>query len=128
MKTNRTAKPTPLSKSKPLTTTRGVKSPAAAAPKAAIAVRPSAATTIRLELYAPRAREVLVAGTFNNWQPIAATPQPAEEGKWGRELQLAPGKYEYLFVVDGQWLPDPVAASYVPNPFGGRNSLLEITA
>jgi len=39
---------------------------------------------------------------------------------------LAPGTYEYCLVVDGQWMPDPLASETVPNPFGGRNSLLKV--
>ena len=32
----------------------------------------------------------------------------------------------YCLVVDGQWMPDPLAKHTVPNPFGGRNSILEV--
>jgi hypothetical protein len=39
---------------------------------------------------------------------------------------LAPGTYEYCFIVDGQWMPDPMARETVPNPFGGRNSVLKV--
>jgi hypothetical protein len=39
---------------------------------------------------------------------------------------LAPGTYEYCLVVDGQWMPDPLARETVPNPFGGRNSVLKV--
>ena len=39
---------------------------------------------------------------------------------------MAPGTYEYCFVVDGQWMPDPLARESVPNPFGGRNSILQV--
>ena len=45
----------------------------------------------------------------------------------GKELILPPGTYEYLFVADGRWLPDPLAKGAVPNPFGGVNSLLTVT-
>lgn len=41
-------------------------------------------------------------------------------------MALAPGTYEYLFVVDGQWTPDPSALEVVPNPFGGCNSILKV--
>ena len=41
-------------------------------------------------------------------------------------MALGPGRYEYLFFVDGEWLPDPEAKEYAPNPYGGFNSLLEI--
>jgi hypothetical protein len=28
--------------------------------------------------------------------------------------------------VDGQWICDPNASESVPNPFGGRNSILKV--
>lgn len=67
---------------------------------------------------------VAIAGSFNDWRP-----EPAElvaKGKWVKELLLAPGTYEYLFVADGKWTPDPLANKAVPNPFGGVNSLLTV--
>jgi hypothetical protein len=36
------------------------------------------------------------------------------------------GTHEYCFVVDGAFRPDPRAAETVPNPFGGRNSILKV--
>ena len=41
---------------------------------------------------------------------------------------MPPGTYEYCLVVDGQWMPDPLARETVPNPFGGRNSVLKVAS
>ncbi|HWN93960.1 MAG TPA: glycogen-binding domain-containing protein [Methylomirabilota bacterium] len=79
-----------------------------------------------LRLVAPAAQAVSVAGTFNNWQPNATPLKPASGGAWIGELKLAPGRYEYLFVVDGKWLPDPAARECAPNPFGGLNSVVSV--
>lgn len=49
-------------------------------------------------------------------------------GKWAAEVSLPPGRYEYRFVVDDEWLDDPQATSYVPNTSGGRNAVLVIEA
>ena len=49
-------------------------------------------------------------------------------GNWWKETALAPGTYEYCLVVDGQWMPDPLARETVPNPFGGRNSVLKVAS
>ena len=81
---------------------------------------------VPLKLVAPAARQVYVAGSFNNWH-AAALPLKASGGEWIGELKLAPGRYEYLFVVDGKWLPDPSVPEKVPNPFGGYNSLLSVS-
>jgi hypothetical protein len=31
-------------------------------------------------------------------------------------------------VVDGHWMPDPSARDSRPNPFGGRNSVLNVSS
>jgi|ERR1019366_3228871 1,4-alpha-glucan branching enzyme len=80
-----------------------------------------------LELVKPDARQVFVAGSFNNWQPERTPLVAAGNGRWTGDLKVAPGRYEYLFVVDGQWLPDPNAKQTVANPFGGRNSVLMVS-
>jgi 1,4-alpha-glucan branching enzyme len=74
----------------------------------------------------PTATTVCVAGTFNHWQPEAKTLHPAGGGRWFKETALPPGTYEYCLVVDGDWMPDPRARQTVPNPFGGRNSVLNV--
>jgi 1,4-alpha-glucan branching enzyme len=81
---------------------------------------------VRFELTHPTASTVAVAGTFNQWQPEAKALHPVGGGRWLKETALAPGTYEYCFVVDGQWIPDPQAKDHVPNPFGGRNSILQV--
>jgi 1,4-alpha-glucan branching enzyme len=81
---------------------------------------------VRFEFSHPSAMSVCVAGSFNDWQPEAKALHPSDAGKWWKETALKPGTYEYCFVVDGQWVPDPAAAETVPNPFGGRNSVLKV--
>lgn len=81
---------------------------------------------VRLEFHGPEARQVFVAGTFNNWRPGAVPMVRVEPGRWIKELRLPPGRYEYCLVVDGCWQPDPLAAESVPNPYGGLNSVLQV--
>ena len=81
---------------------------------------------VRFEFTHPTATIVCVAGTFNQWQPEAKSLHPTGGGHWLKETALAPGTHEYCFVVDGVWMPDPLAKEWVPNPFGGRNSILEV--
>jgi 1,4-alpha-glucan branching enzyme len=86
----------------------------------------SSFVTVRFEFTHPTAKTVCVAGTFNHWRPEAKTLHSSGTGNWWKETNLAPGTYEYCFVVDGQWIPDPQARETVANPFGGRNSILTI--
>ena len=79
---------------------------------------------VSLELVRPDAKHVYVAGSFNGWKPESTPLSPAGNGRWVGDLSVKPGRYEYLFVVDGQWLPDPNAKESVRNPFGGLNSVL----
>jgi len=83
---------------------------------------------VRLQHRAPEAQRVCVAGTFNNWQPDAVALQRQADGVWTIELELAPGEHEYRFVVDGVWCDDPQAALTLPNPFGGCNAVLLVSA
>jgi len=89
---------------------------------------PAGSRKVRLQHRAPEAQRVCVAGTFNNWQPDVAALQRQPDGVWTIELELAPGTYEYRFIVDGVWCDDPQAALTLPNPFGGCNAVLLVSA
>ena len=52
------------------------------------------------------ANKVFVAGTFNNWKPNNIAMDKTETG-WKCTCYIAPGNYEYKFIVDGKWMPDP---------------------
>ena len=85
------------------------------------------AAELRFECKAEQASAVFLAGSFNNWSESATPMISNEEGIWSASLDLPPGRYEYKFIIDGQWccspelLPDPAAASCVPNSFGTMN-------
>ncbi len=87
---------------------------------------PAPLRVVRFELFAPDARAAFLAGSFNDWNPTATPMIPCGEVRWVKELSLSPGGYEYLFVVDGRWTVDPKEQDYVPNPFGGCNSVLGV--
>ncbi|GAH97390.1 unnamed protein product, partial [marine sediment metagenome] len=68
------------------------------------------------------------AGDFNGWDPQAnLLEDPDGDDIWTGTLKLEPGRYEYMFVLDGEkWFPDPNALRYVKDGFGNRNAILEI--
>jgi 1,4-alpha-glucan branching enzyme len=51
-------------------------------------------------------RLVLLSGSFNDWNTAELSMKRTATG-WEIPYVLAPGNYEYKFIVDGQWLPDP---------------------
>jgi Glycogen recognition site of AMP-activated protein kinase len=83
---------------------------------------------VRFVLYAPGARRVAVAGTFNQWDRAAAPLVPAgTSGVWTTTLALPVGQHQYAFVVDGaRWVVDPGAPA-VDDGFGRRNSVVAVT-
>ena len=81
-----------------------------------------------LEFNDAQAGEVCIAGSFNDWHPSVTPMIRLGEGKWAKELALPPGRYEYRFVVDGQWVDDPAARDAAPNPYGGMNAVLIVSA
>ncbi len=81
---------------------------------------------LHVEFNHPTAAAVAIAGTFNEWRPEATPRVDMGQGRWLKELVLPPGRYEYLFVADGQWLTDPLAQVTTPNPFGGLNSVVTV--
>lgn len=62
-------------------------------------------TSFRLEGYA-NAKHVSLAGSFNDWNNLSH-PFIWENGAWLCTLDLKPGEYNYKFIVDGIWIPDP---------------------
>jgi chromosome partitioning protein len=75
----------------------------------------------------PRAQSVQIAGDFNGWQPTKMPMEKVgESGVWQASAKLAPGKYRYRLVVDGQWQQDPYNETTELNPFGGYNSIVEV--
>ena len=84
---------------------------------------------VRFVLYAPTARRVAVAGTFNQWDQTASPlARVGAGGVWTITLALPQGHHQYAFVVDGaRWVPDP-AAPGVDDGFGRRNSMVAVTA
>jgi chromosome partitioning protein len=81
---------------------------------------------IVFSISAPQAKDVYLAGDFNNWQTDESSRMVQEDGIWKKKLSLGFGRYQYRFVIDGNWIEDPNNPIKEANPFGQMNSLLEI--
>jgi 1,4-alpha-glucan branching enzyme len=82
---------------------------------------------IHVEFSDSNARQVSIAGTFNDWRPGLSRVTAKGDGKWQTELLLAPGEYEYRLVVDGDWMRDPNCAEQRPDDYSA-NSVLPVLA
>jgi len=101
--------------------------PAGLRPGTASAEAASAVTLVRLVVMEPGAKTVQVAGDFNAWNPARTSLEQTSSGAWTVTIPLKPGRYAYMFVVDGQrWVADPFAAEQNDDGFGSRNAVLEV--
>jgi len=87
----------------------------------------------KVSCVAPDAEKVFVAGTFNGWKPDELLLKRDKAGRWSVDLQLAPGRYEFKFIMDGQWCCEPGCEGEhrgcpkcVPNDCGTMNRVLEV--
>jgi hypothetical protein len=88
---------------------------------------PQAPMLVRLVVVQPGARTVAAAGDFNGWNPARTPLAPAANGAWTVTLPLHPGRYEYMFVIDGrEWIPDPFAVERSDDGFGAENAVLDV--
>lgn len=92
--------------------------------------RPAARVAARRVTFKVQARpdnKVFLAGDFNNWD---ATAKPMIDRKGTGEftvtLNLAPGVYQYKFVIDGKWGVDPECPDWAQNPLGTLNSVRKV--
>jgi 1,4-alpha-glucan branching enzyme len=74
------------------------------------------------------AREVILVGDFNGWDPKRHPMLRGKDGIWRKVVMIPPGRYEYRFCVDGEWLNDPANDTVCANCFGTENNVIEITS
>ncbi|MDD2680127.1 MAG: AAA family ATPase [Candidatus Omnitrophica bacterium] len=83
-------------------------------------------TEVVFKVSAPQAKEVYLAGEFNNWKLDDTGRMAQDNGAWSKKLKLSGGKYRYRFVIDGNWIEDPANPLKEVNPYGSVDSLIEI--
>jgi len=72
------------------------------------------------------AQSISVIGTFNAWNPQGYEMHPDRESRrLTLTVSLPDGRYEYMFLVDGQkMILDPEALIHQEDGFGNQNSVL----
>lgn len=120
-----------------MTTKKATKAPAEAkaapcccevkpAKKPATKKATSAAKTSRVtfSVSAELGSKVFIAGSFNNWDPLAKELLDKKGiGIFTGVLMLPKGHHEYKFVINGTWCADPECPDWVQNSMGTLNSV-----
>jgi 1,4-alpha-glucan branching enzyme len=82
---------------------------------------------VTLALKAPHAEAVYLMGDFNQWDEKVHPMKQEKDGTWKKTILVEPGKYEYRFLVDGEWRNDPSNDQICPNCFGTVNNILDVS-
>jgi hypothetical protein len=69
------------------------------------------------------AKQIILSGSFNNWSTSQISMQRSSTG-WFVKLKLPPGKYQYKYIVDGNWIPDQYNQMKQDDLNGGFNSVV----
>ena len=73
------------------------------------------------------AKEVYLLGDFNDWNPKKHPMKREGHNKWVASVNLSRGQYEYKFLVDGQWVEDPLNDQVCRNCFGTHNNVFNVS-
>ena len=76
----------------------------------------------------PKGRDyssVKLKGEMNNWNPNEAVFKKKGDF-WENSMLINKGVYQYVFVIDGEEMPDPDNPNTVSNGMGGTNSILTV--
>jgi len=110
----------------------GSRQPSAVSRQEAVSRQPSAvsggaAASVTFVFVAPQARSVALAGDFNDWDAARVLMRREASGLWTVDVPLTPGRYRYVFVVDGRrFVADPAAPRAVGDDFGTPTSVVTI--
>ena len=88
--------------------------------------QPEVKEWVIFKIHAPPGSKVCVAGTFNNWDTTSIKLSKYSKGTYSAMVLLPPGKYEYKFIINGEWRNGPEGCEQVPNAFGTTNSILVV--
>ena len=89
------------------------------------AVKKPSVKDVAFTVHAEKGKAVYLAGQFNDWDPTAKK-MAFKDGVYTATVKLAPGKYEYKFVIDGAWCTDPENVNAVQNDQGTFNSIMTV--
>lgn len=69
-----------------------------------------------------------LVGDFNNWSIQENPMERGADGAWSVTVALEPGSYQFRYFDGNGWHNDWQADSYLPNQYGGDNSVVTVEA
>lgn len=81
---------------------------------------------VEIIFYAPEAKEVFLAGEFNQWDTESLPMKKDGDGVWKYKMVLASGHYEYKIFADGSWVENIRGPEVASNPFGTQNLVIAV--
>ena len=95
-------------------------------PKKCAAKKP-ALKSVTFTVHAEAGQDVRLAGSFTDWETKAKKMTfKKANGVYSATVKLAPGEYQYKFIIGDKWATDDQNAEFVPNDKGTFNSKLVI--
>ncbi len=83
--------------------------------------------TVEFTLFAPDAKKVFVAGSFNDWDREDCPLKKGSDGTWRTKVDLPAGRHEYKYFIDGAWAQDTPCDEIIPNAFGTYNCAIVVS-
>ena len=89
------------------------------------AAKEPAKKAVTFTVHAEKGKAVYLAGCFNDWNPTGKK-MTFKAGVYSATVKLAPGEYQYKFIIDGTWCADPENVNAVANDQGTFNSVIVV--
>ena len=102
------------------------KKPTAKATRKCAASKP-ALKSVTFTVHAEAGQDVRLAGSFTDWETKARKMAfKKQNGVYSATVKLAPGEYQYKFIIGDKWATDDQNTEFVPNDKGTFNSRLVV--
>ena len=83
--------------------------------------------SVTFTVHAEAGQDDRLAGSFTDWETKAKKMTfKKTNGVYSATVKLAPGEYQYKFIIGDKWTTDDQNAEFVPNDKGTFNSKLVI--
>ena len=80
---------------------------------------------VEFKFFRPSARNVALAGDFNDWRVNELKMVRGEDGYWQARMKLPAGEFRFRYCADGEWYADYAAFGVEPGRFG-MDSILRV--